>query len=142
MIQAIRTRFAPMPGKNYNQGVKIDVGTGWLVYVSGQTGNVLEGDQKIVDDESVFRQTYQALNNIEGVIGEVGGSRKDIVDITAFLTSIEKKEKTEFEEAYSSFFSGFILPARALVQVSRLPLITEKSLVELKAVAFIPKGYK
>ncbi|MEK6890445.1 MAG: RidA family protein [Nanoarchaeota archaeon] len=138
MIEPIVTNKAPKPG-NYSQGIKVDVGPGYLIYVSGQTGNVITGNQEVITDR-IYEQTEQALRNIEGVIREVGGSRKNIIDITAFLTDL-KQQKQDFELAYSRFFgkSESPLPARALVQVSRIPLVTENCLVELKATAFVPK---
>ncbi|MEK6910150.1 MAG: RidA family protein [Nanoarchaeota archaeon] len=134
-IQRIITENAPKPG-NYSQGIKVDIGPGWMVYVSGQTGNVVTGQQGVISD-SIIEQTRQALKNIEAIIIESEGDRKNIVDMTVFLKDL--KAKPDFEIAYSQFFHGQRYPARSLVEVSDIPLRGEGCLVELKAIAYIPK---
>lgn len=130
----IITANAPEPG-NYSQGRTVDLGKYLAVYVAGQTGNDPITDK--VAEGGVGPQTRQALKNIRGILESVGGKLEHIVDMTVFLEDMAR-DKKDFEAAYTSVMPK-PLPARALVEVTHVPLLSEDTVVELKAVAYVPK---
>ena len=87
-------------------------------------GNVLDYD--IVEEaKSVFR-------NIRFILEDAGSAWENIVDVTVFLTSIERDFKA-FNEVYREHFGG-VEPCRTTVEVNRLPTPIH---VELKVIATI-----
>lgn len=87
-------------------------------------GNVVDYD--IVEEaKSVFR-------NIRFILEDAGSAWENIVDVTVFLTSIEKDFK-RFNEVYREHFSS-VMPCRTTVEVNRLPTPIH---VELKVIATI-----
>ena len=131
----IRTSKAPEPG-NYSQARAVDLGSYLAVYIAGQTGNDPKTDEVVVG--GIGPQTTQALANIKGVLESVGGGLEYIVDMTVFLENMER-DKKGFETAYTTVMPK-PLPARALVEVTHVPLLSEDTVVELKAVAYVPKN--
>jgi len=131
----ICTSKAPAPG-NYSQARVVDLGNVLAVYTAGQTGNIPETDEVV--EGGIGPQTQRALENIVAVLGDVGGSRNDIVATTVYMKDMVRN-KAGFEQEYKSFFEGCILPARALVEVSEIPLPTEDTIVEISAVAHVAK---
>jgi 2-iminobutanoate/2-iminopropanoate deaminase len=140
--EIIRTDRAPTPG-NYNQAFKVDVGLSYLLYTAGQTGNLpsIEDIDEPVVEGGIGPQTTQTLKNIEAVLAAAGGTLQHVIKTTVFLEDFA--DKAGFEEAYTGYFSEKgvskdILPARSTVE-ARVPLATENTLVEIEAVAYIPK---
>ncbi|AMV23910.1 2-aminomuconate deaminase [Gemmata sp. SH-PL17] len=89
-----------------------------------EAGAVLDYD--IVEEaQSVFR-------NIRFILEDAGSAWENIVDVTVFLTSIERDFK-RFNEIYREHF-GSIEPCRTTVEVNRLPTPIH---VELKVIATI-----
>jgi len=129
----INTRLAPPPG-NYSQGRVVDCGAYTVVHISGQTGNDPITDEVVPG--GIGPQTRQALKNIGAVVSAAGGVLEDIAEITVFMENMER-DKAGFEQAYLEMFQGVPLPARALVEVSRVPLHTESTVVEIKATAYV-----
>lgn len=132
----ISTTNAPTPG-NYSQARVVDLHPYHIVYCAGQTGNNPKTKEEAIVEGGIGPQTIQALHNIQAVLREVGGCLYDIVDMTVFMKDMAHN-KAAFEEAYRSILYP-PLPARALVEVSEIPLVTEDSVVELKAVAYVRK---
>jgi 2-aminomuconate deaminase len=87
-------------------------------------GNVIDYDV-VVEARSVFQ-------NIRYILEDAGSSWENIVDVTVFLTSIERDFK-RFNEVYREYFAG-VEPCRTTVEVSRLPTPIH---VELKVIAVI-----
>jgi 2-iminobutanoate/2-iminopropanoate deaminase len=124
----IRTEFAPAPVGPYNQAV---IASGEMLFVAGQiplnpqTGNLVgEGD--------IARQTKQVMNNIAAILEAAGTNWENIVKTSVFL-----KDLTDFNamnRVYSEYFSEATAPARACVEVSRLP---KDVLVEIECIAVI-----
>jgi 2-aminomuconate deaminase len=87
-------------------------------------GNVVDYD--IVEEaRSVFR-------NVRFILEDAGSAWENIIDVTVFLTSIER-DFQRFNEVYREFFGG-IEPCRTTVEVNRLPTPIH---VELKVIATI-----
>ena len=122
----IKSKKAPRPIGPYNQAVCFGNG----IYISGQipisleTGDIVEG--------GIQGQTQQVLQYIEGILTEAGATLDHIVKTTVFLSSMDNFVK--MNEVYADFFKEDIAPARATIEVSRLP---KDVLVEIDAVAFI-----
>jgi 2-iminobutanoate/2-iminopropanoate deaminase len=133
----IITTNAPAPG-NYSQGRIVEFDQCTIVCTSGQTGNDPKTDDVVGND--IESQTLRTLKNIEGIINEARGSIEDIVTITVYLKNMSR-DKQGFDAIYKSFFTGCkYLPARSLVEVVEIPLITENTIVEIQATAYISKS--
>lgn len=124
MKKVIKTENAPQAIGPYNQGVM----TSQLIFVSGQIPLNTDGD--LVSDD-VKKQTLQCLNNIENILKEAGKDRNNIIKTTIFLKDMN--DFSSVNETYGEFFNGTVYPARATVEVSRLPKDVK---IEIEAIAF------
>jgi 2-iminobutanoate/2-iminopropanoate deaminase len=112
MPQAVSTSAAPAAIGPYSQAVK----AGDFLFVSGQipldpaTGALVEGD--------VRAQTRRVLENIGAILDAAGVSFGRVVKTTVYL--VDMAEFPAMNEVYATFF-GTPAPARATVQVGRLP---------------------
>ncbi|MEM3691987.1 MAG: RidA family protein [Candidatus Korarchaeum sp.] len=128
MVEYVFTDRAPKPIGPYSQAVI----AGDLVFLAGQipidpdTGEVVSG--------GIREQTRRVLENIKAVLEKAGCSLKDVVSVTVFLKDIS--HFNEFNEVYSEYF-GDVRPARATVQVARLP---KDALVEIVVTAYRGKS--
>jgi 2-iminobutanoate/2-iminopropanoate deaminase len=124
----IRTEFAPAPVGPYNQAV---IASGEMLFVAGQiplnpqTGNIVgEGD--------IAQQTKQVMSNIAAILEVAGANWENVVKTSVFI-----KDLTDFNAmnlVYSEYFAEATAPARACVEVSRLP---KDVLVEIECIAVI-----
>ncbi len=131
----IHTPAAPPPG-NYSQGRLVDLGSHLLLHTAGQTGNEPRADTVV--EGGIGPQTRQALENIRAIVEASGGGIEHVAKVTVFMKDMAAS-KAGFEQAYGAFFDGAALPARSLVEVSEIPLPSEPTVVEIEAVAYIPK---
>lgn len=112
MRQAVSTPSAPRAIGPYSQGVR----AGSLLFVSGQvpidpaTGNLVDGD--------IAAQTRRVFQNIGEILKAGGASFDHVVRTTVFLADMN--DFAAMNDVYGTFFSS-PFPARATVQVSRLP---------------------
>ena len=110
--QPISTARAPAALGPYSQAIR----SGNLVFVSGQipldpaTGQVVAGDVAI--------QTERVLRNLAAILEAAGSSLALVVKTTVYLKDLEDFGK--MNEVYARFL-GVNPPARATVEVSRLP---------------------
>ena len=107
-------------GASYSAGVAAR-GAGTWIHVSGQIAP--EGD--------LAQQTEACFDQIASVLARHGASLKDLVRITAYLTSLD--EYSEYARVRGEKF-GDALPASAAVQVAGL---LQGALVEIDAVTFV-----
>lgn len=142
-MRPVVTKLAPEPGA-YSQAVSIEVGTGTLVELSGQCGDIPGKETDYIEEGGVGPQTTRALNNIEAIVRQAGknvdvssANRSNITKIRVFIVDMEAN-KPAFESAYKAFFSwtGF-MPARVFVEVVGLPLPGDPAIIELEAQAYI-----
>jgi 2-iminobutanoate/2-iminopropanoate deaminase len=112
MPQAVSTPSAPAAIGPYSQAVR----AGEFLFVSGQipldpaTGALVEGD--------VRAQARRVLENLGAIIAAAGGSFDRVVKTTVYL--VDMNDFPAMNEEYGKFF-GTPAPARATVQVGRLP---------------------
>ena len=123
MKKKIVTLQAPEAIGPYSQAVEMK---GWL-FVSGQIA--LNKDGILNPGMNIEQQTAQVLKNIQAILTEAGYSLNDIVKTTCYLADMSMFG--EMNKVYAESF-GDIAPARATVEVSRLP---KDVLIEIDAIA-------
>lgn len=111
-MDIIRTDRAPEAIGPYSQAVRAN----GMVFASGQipldpaTMQIVDGDIRV--------QTERVLLNLKAVLEAAGTSLEKVVKTTVYL--VDMNEFAAMNEVYASFF-GESRPARATVQVARLP---------------------
>ena len=124
--QAVQTAGAPAAIGPDSQAVV----AGGMVFCSGQipldpaTGQMVAGD--------VSAQTRRVLDNLGAVLAAAGSSFAHVVKTSIFLADLN--DFVAVNAVYAEYFTG-VLPARATVQVSRLP---RDARVEIDCVAVRP----
>jgi 2-iminobutanoate/2-iminopropanoate deaminase len=124
MKQPVRTERAPKAIGPYSQGIK----AGGFLFISGQipidpaTGEIVQGD--------TAAQTDRVLHNIRNIIEDSGATLHDVVKTTIYLADMD--DFAAVNEVYARYFDSEP-PARATVQVSRLPKDVR---VEIEAIAW------
>ena len=119
----ITTERAPAAVGPYSQGVVVD---GW-VWTCGQVA--LDPATGTLVGSDAATQADRALRNVEAILQAAGSSLDRVVRATVYLTDMD--DFAAVNEVYAGYFSDSP-PARACVEVSRLPL---GALVEIDAVA-------
>ncbi|WP_320045702.1 RidA family protein [uncultured Ilyobacter sp.] len=110
--KVINTEKAPAALGPYSQAIEVN----GMLFVSGQIPFVPETMTCISDD--VQEQTKQALENVKAVLEEAGYSLKDVVKAGVFIKNMDDFAK--INEVYNEYL-GDVKPARACVEVARLP---------------------
>ncbi|MBD2074434.1 RidA family protein [Phormidium sp. FACHB-592] len=124
----IRTEHAPAPVGPYNQAI---AASGQLVFVAGQIPlSPTTGDIVGVDD--ITAQTEQVIANLQAILEAAGATFADVVKTTVFLQAMD--DFAAMNAVYAQHFEAAIAPARACVEVSRLP---KNVLVEIECIAVI-----
>ena len=124
--KAVQTDAAPQAIGTYSQALSVDR----TVYLSGQIP--LDPESMEIVAGGIRREVEQVLANLGAVSAASGGSLKDVVKLTVYLTDLNDFETvnqvmaSEFDEPY---------PARAAVQVAALP---RGARVEIDAVLVLP----
>ena len=122
--ERVTTADGPAAIGPYSQAIV----AGELVFVSGQipldprTMKMVEGD--------ITAQTERVMRNIAGILKAAGSSMERVVRTTVFLADLGDFEA--MNHVYARHFPAEAPPARATVQVARLP---KGALVEIDAVA-------
>ncbi|MGQ9872330.1 RidA family protein [Leptodesmis sp.] len=125
--EIICTDQAPAPVGPYNQAI---AATGKMVFVAGQiplnpqTGEIVGTD--------VATQTEQAIANLKAILEAAGATLNDVVKTSVFL-----KDMNDFgamNGVYARYFAEDTAPARACVEVARLP---KDVLVEIECIAVV-----
>ena len=126
-ITQIATHQAPQAIGPYSQAIC----AGSYVFVSGQIA--IDPAQGKLSGETIENQTEQVLKNIEAILAARGLTLENVVKTEVYLKDL--KDFAVMNRLYAEKFSFAIKPARATVQVSKLPL---DALVEISCIAFIP----
>jgi 2-iminobutanoate/2-iminopropanoate deaminase len=126
--QIIKTDLAPAPVGPYNQAI---VATGRMLFVSGQIA-IDPATNQLVYDGDVANQTERVMANLAAILKEAGATFADVVKTGVFL-----KDMNDFaimNGVYARYFDEATAPARACVEVARLP---KDVLVEIDCIAVI-----
>lgn len=111
--ELIATEEAPAAIGPYSQAIRV----GDTVYLSGQiaidpaTGKMVEG--------GIEAETRQVMKNIQAVLHAAGCDFEDVVQSKVFLANLD--DYRAMNGVYGEYFKK-MPPARAAVQVARLPL--------------------
>ncbi|MCG8364738.1 MAG: RidA family protein [Pseudanabaenales cyanobacterium] len=124
----IQTDQAPAPVGPYNQAI---AATGQMIFVAGQipldptTGAIVgEGD--------VAQQTEQAIANLTAILEAAEATLADVVKTSVFLKDMN--DFAAMNAVYANHFGDATAPARACVEVARLP---KDVLVEIECIAVV-----
>ena len=123
----IRTDSAPAPVGPYSQAV---VASGQMLFCSGQIA--IDPRTNEIIASNVQEQTAQVMRNLEEVLIAAGADWRNVVKTGVFL-----KDMNDFaavNEVYGSYFDEATAPARACVEVARLP---KDVLVEIECIAVL-----
>ena len=126
MKSIISTDKAPSAIGTYSQAVKVKN----TVYLSGQIPLVVETMQVVEGDFAA--QAHQVFKNLSAVCEAAGGEINDMVKVNIFLTDLENFATVN--EVMSQYFNE-PYPARAAIQVSRLPKDVD---IEIDGVVELP----
>ncbi len=119
---------APSPVGPYPHSKKV----GNFLFLSGL------GSRNSIDNSipSNFKdECMSVFKNVRIVLEESGAKWEDLIDITVFLTNMNR-DFDVFNDLYKNYFKD-INPCRTTVEISSLPTPIS---IELKCIAFI--GYK
>jgi reactive intermediate/imine deaminase len=128
-LQIIRTNQAPAPVGPYNQAI---AAKGTLLFVAGQIPLNPETGE-IVGGNDISQQTQQVMVNLGAILKEAGTSWENVVKTSVFLSDLNNF--VPMNQVYASYFDEATAPARACVEVARLP---KDVLVEIDCIAILP----
>ncbi|MGJ3246431.1 MAG: RidA family protein [Elainellaceae cyanobacterium] len=124
----IHTEHAPAPVGPYNQAVSA---TGQMIFLAGQIP-LDPNSGAIVGEGDVAAQTEQVMTNVGAVLKAAGATFQDVVKTTVFLADMN--DFAVVNQIYSQYFDEANAPARACVEVARLPKDVR---VEIECIAVI-----
>jgi 2-iminobutanoate/2-iminopropanoate deaminase len=122
--RVVSTPDAPAAIGPYSQAIAV----GAAVFVSGQIG--LDPRTGALVQGTVADEAHRAMRNVGAILEAAGCSFGDVVQAQVFLADLG--DYAAVNEAYGSYFAGGAPPARAAVQVARLP---KDARVEIMVVA-------
>ncbi|MGB3300214.1 MAG: RidA family protein [Phormidesmis sp.] len=128
MRKIIQTDQAPAPVGPYNQGV---VASGAMLFVAGQIP--LDAATGKLVGKTVAEQTAKSLQNLAAVVKAAGSDLSQVVKTSVFLKDMN--DFAAMNEVYAKHFGDENAPARACVEVARLP---KDVLVEIECIAMVP----
>ncbi|MEZ4702375.1 MAG: RidA family protein [Rhodothermales bacterium] len=111
--RVIATEQAPPAIGPYSQAIQV----GNQLFLAGQIG--LDPQTRALVEGGVGPQTHRVMQNQRAVLEAAGFSLADVVQVQIFLADLA--EYGAVNEIYGSYFPS-APPARATVQVARLPL--------------------
>ena len=111
-MESIQTDRAPQAIGPYSQAIKAN----GFIFASGQIP-LDPGTMQIVEG-GIEEQTGRVLDNLKAVLEAAGSSLDRVVKTTVYLADMG--EFAAMNEIYARYF-GATKPARATVQVARLP---------------------
>lgn len=124
----IRTEHAPAPVGPYNQAI---AATGQMIFLAGQIP-LDPNSGTIIGEGDVAAQTEQVMTNVGAVLKAAGATFENVVKTTVFLADMN--DFAVVNQIYSQYFDEANAPARACVEVARLPKDVR---VEIECIAVI-----
>lgn len=119
-MKFIHSDAAPAALGPYSQAVQV----GQLLFVSGQ---LPLKDGRLIDDAA--EATTAALTNLLSIVQAAGGDKESFAKVNIFVRNMDDFDT--INGAYADFF-GDHKPARACVQVARLP---KDAVLEIEVIA-------
>ena len=98
------------------------------LYISGQIPRVPETGKLIKGD--IKKATAQSMKNIGVLLEKNGMDYEDLVMVNIYMTDMD--DYRAINEVYKTFFKNQKFPARAAIQIGRLPLDAD---VEISGIA-------
>jgi len=127
-LKIIRTNQAPAPVGPYNQAI---AAKGTMLFVAGQIPLNPETGE-IVGGNDITQQTQQVMANLGAILKEAGTGWENVVKTSVFLSDLNNF--VPMNQVYASYFDEATAPARACVEVARLP---KDVLVEIDCIAIL-----
>lgn len=93
-------------------------------------GVTLDAQGRVVDYD-IEAQCHAVMRNVRAVLEAAGSSWDKLVDVTVFLTDIER-DFAAYNRVYAEYFHGPVRPCRTTVEVRRLPTPIA---IEMKCIA-------
>lgn len=124
----IQTDQAPAPVGPYNQAI---IASGEIVFASGQVA-LDPSTGALVGEGDVAVQTKQCLDNLSAVLVAAGATMANVVKTSVFLKDMN--DFVTMNGVYATYFDEATAPARACVEVARLP---KDVLVEIECIAVL-----
>jgi len=125
--QVIQTDKAPNPVGPYNQAI---VANG-LLFASGQI-SIDPSTNQLVYEGDVAAQTERVMQNLQAVLEAGRTNFANVVKTTIFLANMD--DFATVNSVYATYFDEATAPARATVEVARLP---KNVLVEIDCTAIV-----
>jgi len=126
--KVIQTTQAPAPVGPYNQAI---AASGQMIFVAGQIP-LDPATGEIVGAGDVAKQTEQVLANLKAILTAAGATLEDVVKTGVFLKDLN--DFVAMNQVYAQCFTEDSAPARACVEVARLP---KDVLIEIDCIAVI-----
>ncbi len=117
------------PAGDYSHAVRLEVGGGTLIFVSGQLPIDARGD--VVGEDDMGRQAKQAFENVQAVLEANGADMADIVKLTVYLVDIGRLG--EMAVVRRRYLPDGPAPTSTVVEVPALAM--PGTLIEIEAVA-------
>lgn len=130
-LTQVMTDQAPKAIGPYSQAIR----AGSYVFVSGQIA--IDPTVSKITAETIEDQTKQVLKNMEAILVAEGLTLENVVKTEVYLKDL--KDFAAMNKVYGEHFIYTIKPARATVQISKLPM---DAMVEISCTAFIPQTNK
>lgn len=140
MSDTIRTDGAPAPVGAYPHARRV----GDLLFLSGVgprqpgsnaiPGNVHDASGRLVDYD-IEAQCLQVFANVRAVLEASGAGWTDLVDVTVFLTDMQR-DFAAYNRLYAEHFAG-VDACRTTLGISALPTLIA---IELKCIAAVPSA--
>lgn len=124
--EKVKSSNAPEAVGPYSQAVKY----GNLVFCSGQIG--IDPKTNSVVEGGVTEEAKQVIKNLKQVLSEAGSGLEKVLQTTIYITDMSRYG--EVNSIYAEFFNSEPLPARATIEVSKLP---KDASIEISCVARI-----
>jgi 2-iminobutanoate/2-iminopropanoate deaminase len=126
MKKAILTSEAPAPIGPYSQAIQ----AGNNLYISGQIAIIPATGELLMSN--IEEETHQVLKNVGAILKAANLGYEDVVSCIVYIKDMGLFSR--INAVYTTYFSGDVPPARALVQVSDLPKHVN---IEISATALI-----
>jgi 2-aminomuconate deaminase len=139
MNKAIETTHAPKAVGHYPHARRV----GQLLFLSGigprdAIDNSIPGNQYdengILKNYDIVAQTHAVFANVKAVLHASGSSLQDLVDVTVYLTDMNKDFKT-YNQLWAGYFpDASLAPCRTTLGITTLPTPIA---IELKCIAVL-----